>query len=106
MHSQGFFSICCEPAMSSCSDATTIEKLPDKVLQEIFSYLSPYQVLLVGQVCRRWKSIANSPSLWQYVSFRPNYGGIQVESLDHIITRLCIYESLPLKPLAVLNYIC
>uniref|UniRef100_A0A915A8Y5 F-box domain-containing protein n=2 Tax=Parascaris univalens TaxID=6257 RepID=A0A915A8Y5_PARUN len=65
--------------------AMTIEKLPDKVLQEIFSYLSPYQVLLVGQVCRRWKSIANSPSLWQYVSFRPNYGGIQVTNQDYFM---------------------
>ncbi|VDM56579.1 unnamed protein product [Angiostrongylus costaricensis] len=56
----------------------TIEKLPDKVLQQIFSYLSPYQILQSGQVCKRWRSIACSPLLWKFVSFRPNYGGIQV----------------------------
>ncbi|VDK45884.1 unnamed protein product [Anisakis simplex] len=63
----------------------TIEKLPDKVLQQIFSYLSPYQVLRVGQVCKRWENIAHSPSLWQFVSFRPNYGGIQVTNQDYFV---------------------
>ncbi|KAE9415834.1 hypothetical protein Angca_002564, partial [Angiostrongylus cantonensis] len=60
------------------SKMLTIEKLPDKVLQQIFSYLSPYQILQSGQVCKRWRSIACSPLLWKFVSFRPNYGGIQV----------------------------
>ncbi|KHN76091.1 F-box/LRR-repeat protein 7 [Toxocara canis] len=70
------------PPSSPTRSSHTIEKLPDKVLQQIFSYLSPNQVLLVGQVCRRWKNIANSPSLWQLVSFRPFYGGIQVTNQD------------------------
>uniref|UniRef100_A0A9J2P1N5 F-box domain-containing protein n=1 Tax=Ascaris lumbricoides TaxID=6252 RepID=A0A9J2P1N5_ASCLU len=38
------------PPISATTSSYTIEKLPDKVLQQIFSYLSPYQVLLVGQV--------------------------------------------------------
>ncbi|KHJ98581.1 F-box domain protein [Oesophagostomum dentatum] len=62
----------------STKEHTTIDKLPDKVLQQIFSYLSPYQILQSGQVCKRWRAVACSPLLWKFVSFRPNYGGIQV----------------------------
>ncbi|XGW01952.1 hypothetical protein V3C99_014213 [Haemonchus contortus] len=64
---------------------STIDKLPDKVLQHIFSYLSPYQILQSGQVCKRWRSVACSPLLWKFVSFRPNYGGIQVSNHDYFL---------------------
>uniref|UniRef100_A0A0N5AY56 F-box domain-containing protein n=1 Tax=Syphacia muris TaxID=451379 RepID=A0A0N5AY56_9BILA len=63
----------------------TIEKLPDKVLQLIFSYLSAQEKLRVSQVCRRWKCVVNQPSLWQFVSFRPNYGGLQVVNQDYFL---------------------
>ncbi|TMS36113.1 hypothetical protein L596_003363 [Steinernema carpocapsae] len=63
----------------------TIEKLPDKVLQQIFSYLSPYQTLAAGRVCRRWRELTYGPALWQFVSFRANHGGIQVTNLDYFI---------------------
>uniref|UniRef100_A0A8R1XUB8 F-box domain-containing protein n=1 Tax=Onchocerca volvulus TaxID=6282 RepID=A0A8R1XUB8_ONCVO len=63
----------------------TVEKLPDKMLLAIFSYLSPYQVLIVGQVCKRWKEIAQNPSLWHLVSFRPSYGGLQVTNQDYFL---------------------
>ncbi|CAB3399547.1 unnamed protein product [Caenorhabditis bovis] len=63
----------------------TIEKLPDKVLLHIFQYLSPYQIIHSGQVCRRWRQVACSPSLWRFVSFRTNFGGIQVRDHDHFI---------------------
>ncbi|KAK6756942.1 hypothetical protein RB195_015019 [Necator americanus] len=63
----------------------TIEKLPDKVLQQIFSYLSPYQILQSGQVCKRWRAVACSPMLWKFVSFRPNYGGIQVTNHEYFL---------------------
>ncbi|EFO82584.1 hypothetical protein CRE_00611 [Caenorhabditis remanei] len=67
----------------------TIEKLPDKVLRDIFQYLSPkqvcsysskisFQINQVGLVCKRWRVISQNPLLWKFVSFRPNYGGIQV----------------------------
>ncbi|VDD93995.1 unnamed protein product [Enterobius vermicularis] len=62
---------------------TTIEKLPDRVLQLIFSYLSAQEKLRVSQVCRKWKSLVNQPSLWQFVSFRPNYGGLQVVNQEY-----------------------
>uniref|UniRef100_A0A8R1DEX5 F-box domain-containing protein n=1 Tax=Caenorhabditis japonica TaxID=281687 RepID=A0A8R1DEX5_CAEJA len=57
---------------------STIEKLPDKVLRDIFQYLSPKQIISVGQVCRRWRTNSQNPLLWKFVSFRPSYGGIQV----------------------------
>ncbi|KAI1716948.1 f-box-like domain-containing protein [Ditylenchus destructor] len=63
----------------------TIEKLPDRVLQIVFSYLSPSQMLTAGRVCRRWKNIAYSPGLWQSVSFRATHGGLQVANLDHFL---------------------
>ncbi|VDK66686.1 unnamed protein product [Onchocerca ochengi] len=69
----------------SLGTAVTVEKLPDKMLLAIFSYLSPYQVLIVGQVCKRWKEIAQNPSLWHLVSLRPSYGGLQVTNQDYFL---------------------
>uniref|UniRef100_A0A7E4ZRV0 Ovule protein n=1 Tax=Panagrellus redivivus TaxID=6233 RepID=A0A7E4ZRV0_PANRE len=63
----------------------TIEKLPDRVLLHIFSYLPTQQILRVGKVCRKWTKIANNPALWRSVSFRPNYGGLQVTNIDHFL---------------------
>ncbi|KAI6187581.1 F-box domain-containing protein [Aphelenchoides besseyi] len=70
---------------SSEIHAKSVEKLPDRVLQLIFSYLHPSQVLIVGRVCRRWKNIAYSPGLWRSVSFRANHGGIQITNLDYFV---------------------
>jgi hypothetical protein len=36
-------------------------------------------------VCRKWKSIANSPSLWRSISFRPTHGGLQVTNHDYLV---------------------
>uniref|UniRef100_A0A915EPC4 F-box domain-containing protein n=1 Tax=Ditylenchus dipsaci TaxID=166011 RepID=A0A915EPC4_9BILA len=71
--------------LNAASAEKTIEKLPDRVLQIIFSYLSPAQMLSAGRVCKRWKSIAYSPTLWQSVSFRAIHGGIQVANLDYFL---------------------
>jgi len=57
----------------------TIDKLPDKVLLIIFSYIGHKEVLKAARVSHRWKSLACNPALWQTVSFRPNYGGLQVQ---------------------------
>ncbi|KAH7731969.1 Protein T28B4.1 b [Aphelenchoides avenae] len=62
----------------------TIEKLPDNVLQRIFSYLTPSGMLIAGRVCRRWKQNAYNPGLWRSVSFRPAYGGIQVANTEYL----------------------
>ncbi|CAD5213307.1 unnamed protein product [Bursaphelenchus okinawaensis] len=63
----------------------SVEKLPNKVLEQIFSYLHPQQLLIAGQVCRRWKEIAYSENLWTNVSFRASHGGIQVTNLDYFV---------------------
>ena len=60
----------------------SIEKLPDKVLQQIFSYLSPTEILVAGKVSTKWKKIVFSPNLWRSVSFRAIHGGIQVANLE------------------------
>uniref|UniRef100_A0AC35U5B5 F-box domain-containing protein n=1 Tax=Rhabditophanes sp. KR3021 TaxID=114890 RepID=A0AC35U5B5_9BILA len=65
------------------SKMQTIETLPDKILEVIFSYLSPNQKLNVGKVCKRWKEIIHSPALWRSVSFRPAHGGLQVLNVEH-----------------------
>uniref|UniRef100_A0A1I7XQ45 F-box domain-containing protein n=1 Tax=Heterorhabditis bacteriophora TaxID=37862 RepID=A0A1I7XQ45_HETBA len=40
-------------------------------------------ILQSGQVCKRWRTVACSPLLWKFVSFRPSYGGIQVH-MDYL----------------------
>ncbi|CAI4223961.1 unnamed protein product [Auanema sp. JU1783] len=64
----------------------TIEKLPEKVLQQIFSYLPSQQILQVGTVCKRWRQVSMNPGLWKFVSFRPAYGGISVRYPETIPT--------------------
>lgn len=68
----------------------TIDKLPDRVLQLIFFYLSPAQMLTASCVCRRWKNIAYSPALWSYISFRAAHGGIQVINLEQFTQLIAI----------------
>ncbi|CAD5220219.1 unnamed protein product [Bursaphelenchus xylophilus] len=71
-------------ALQEAADKS-VEKLPNKVLEQIFSYLLPQQLLTAGQVCRRWKEIAYSENLWTSVSFRASHGGIQVTNLDYFV---------------------
>ncbi|GMT36962.1 hypothetical protein PFISCL1PPCAC_28259 [Pristionchus fissidentatus] len=61
----------------------SVDKLSDNILMMIFSYLPARQVLVTSSVCRRWRNIAWNPNLWRFVSFRPNYGGLQVANVDH-----------------------
>jgi hypothetical protein len=61
----------------------TIEKLPESVLQRIFSYLTPSEMLKAGCVCRKWKANAYNSALWRSVSFRPSHGGISVVNIDY-----------------------
>uniref|UniRef100_A0A915K592 F-box domain-containing protein n=1 Tax=Romanomermis culicivorax TaxID=13658 RepID=A0A915K592_ROMCU len=56
----------------------TIGSLPDKTFMQIFSYLDHKQVLKCAEVAKRWRSIAYDPRLWQMVSLRSAYGGLQV----------------------------
>ena len=68
----------------------TIDKLPDRVLQLIFSYLSPAQMLTASRVCRHWKGITYSPAMWTSVSFRAAHGGIQVTNMEQLAQLIAV----------------
>ncbi|XP_063233378.1 F-box/LRR-repeat protein 2 isoform X3 [Bacillus rossius redtenbacheri] len=63
----------------------TIEKLPDKVLLNIFSYLSHREICRVARVCRKWRSMAYDTRLWRCVSLRPEVSGLHVGSLETLL---------------------
>ncbi|KIJ40539.1 hypothetical protein M422DRAFT_32190 [Sphaerobolus stellatus SS14] len=47
-----------------------IRKLPNRILQRIFSYLPTYSAVGVDQVCRRWRYLClRTPSLWTHIRF-------------------------------------
>lgn len=62
-----------------------IEKLPDKVLLNIFSYLSHRQICQIARVCKRWRLIAYDTRLWKCVSLRPEVSGLHVGSLESLL---------------------
>ncbi|GAB0100429.1 uncharacterized F-box/LRR-repeat protein C02F5.7 [Sergentomyia squamirostris] len=64
---------------------TTIEKLPDKVLLNIFSYLSHLKICQMARVCRRWRQVAYDTRLWKNVSLRPEVSGLHVGSLESLL---------------------
>uniref|UniRef100_A0ABD2X6X4 F-box domain-containing protein n=1 Tax=Trichogramma kaykai TaxID=54128 RepID=A0ABD2X6X4_9HYME len=64
---------------------TTIEKLPDKVLLNAFSYLSHREICRMARVCKRWRTIAYDTKLWSHVSLRPEISGLHVGSLDNLL---------------------
>ncbi|KZC10978.1 F-box/LRR-repeat protein 2 [Dufourea novaeangliae] len=64
---------------------TTIEKLPDKVILHVFSYLSHREICRVARVCKRWRQIAYDTRLWKHVSLRPEISGLHVSSLDNLL---------------------
>ncbi|KAG5310486.1 FXL12 protein, partial [Acromyrmex insinuator] len=64
---------------------TTIEKLPDKVLLNVFCYLSHREICRVARVCKRWRQIAYDTRLWKHVSLRPEVSGFHVNSLENLL---------------------
>ncbi|XP_071554152.1 uncharacterized protein [Temnothorax nylanderi] len=64
---------------------TTIEKLPDKVLLNVFCYLSHREICRVARVCKRWRQIAYDTRLWKHVSLRPEVSGLHVSSLENLL---------------------
>ncbi|KAJ4432141.1 hypothetical protein ANN_20757 [Periplaneta americana] len=69
---------------------TTIEKLPDKVLLNIFSYLSHREICRMAQVCKKWRVIAYDTRLWRNVSLRPEISGLHVGSLESLLGLISI----------------
>uniref|UniRef100_A0A0A9WVT6 F-box/LRR-repeat protein 2 n=1 Tax=Lygus hesperus TaxID=30085 RepID=A0A0A9WVT6_LYGHE len=69
---------------------TTIEKLPDKVLLNIFSYLTHREICLLARVCKKWRQIAYDTRLWKDVSLRPEISGLHVGSLESLLALISI----------------
>ncbi|BFF91316.1 F-box/LRR-repeat protein 7 [Drosophila madeirensis] len=68
----------------------TIEKLPDKVLLHIFSYLSHREICRLARICRRWRQIAYDTRLWKNVSLRPEVSGLHVGSLEMLLQLISV----------------
>lgn len=68
----------------------TIDKLPDKVLLNIFSYISHREICRMARVCRRWRQIAYDTRLWRNVSLRPEVSGLHVGSLDMLLSLISV----------------
>nr|CAG4645448.1 EOG090X03ZI [Lynceus sp. MCZ IZ 141354] len=69
---------------------TTIDKLPDKVLLQVFSYLSHREICRLARTCRKWRMVAYDSRLWQVVSLRPDYSGLHVGSLEALLALISI----------------
>ncbi|CAH2059606.1 unnamed protein product, partial [Iphiclides podalirius] len=68
----------------------TIEKLPDKVLLNIFSYLSHREICRMATVSKRWRMVAYDTRLWTHVSLRPEISGLHVGSLESLLALISI----------------
>lgn len=68
----------------------SIEKLPDKVILHIFSYLSHLEICRMATVCRRWRTIAYNTQLWKNVSLRPEVSGLHVGSLESLLQLISV----------------
>ncbi|CAO1433978.1 unnamed protein product [Diamesa serratosioi] len=69
---------------------TTIEKLPDKVLLNIFSYLTHLEICRMARISRRWRQIAYDTKLWKNVSLRPEISGLHVNSLESLLALISV----------------
>jgi len=63
----------------------TIDKLPDKILLQIFSFLSHREICRLARTCRKWRMIAYDSRLWKFVSLRPDVSGLHVASLEALL---------------------
>ncbi|WKY10061.1 hypothetical protein Q1695_002425 [Nippostrongylus brasiliensis] len=66
-------------------EADVKAKLDQMIEEEEGQIQKNVSIIQTGQVCKRWRSVACSPLLWKFVSFRPNYGGIQVVNHEYFL---------------------
>ncbi|KAI2802776.1 hypothetical protein RDWZM_001064 [Blomia tropicalis] len=64
---------------------STLDRLPDKILLKIFSYLPHREVGRLSRVCRKWRMISCDSRLWTHVSLRPDVSGLHVTSLETLL---------------------
>ncbi|KAK2706226.1 F-box/LRR-repeat protein 2-like [Artemia franciscana] len=69
---------------------TQIEKLPDKILLRIFSYLQHREICNLAKICKKWRMIAYDTRLWQVVSLRPEWSGLHVNSLESLLALISV----------------
>lgn len=65
-----------------CVLQKTIDKLPDKILMHIFSYLPHKELCRIATVCRKWRMIAYDSKLWSRVSLRPEFSKLNVSNIE------------------------
>lgn len=68
----------------------TIDKLPDKVLLRIFSYLPHREICRLACVCKKWRMIAYDTRLWSMVSLRPEISGLHVSSMESLLALISV----------------
>ncbi|OTF71394.1 F-box/LRR-repeat protein 7-like protein [Euroglyphus maynei] len=64
----------------------SLDRLPDKIVLKIFTYLPHREIGRVARVCRKWRMIACDSRLWTHVSLRPEVSGLHVTSLETLLT--------------------
>nr|CAI5837220.1 unnamed protein product [Callosobruchus analis] len=74
------------------SKKLTIEKLPDKVLLHIFSYLTHKEICRMARVCKRWRLVAYDTRLWKNVSLRPEISGLHAFPTKLKYLCICLSE--------------
>ncbi|XP_071044404.1 F-box/LRR-repeat protein 7 [Parasteatoda tepidariorum] len=68
----------------------TIEKLPDKVLLKIFTYLPHKEVGRLARVCKKWRMISSDSRLWTHVSLRPDVSGLHVTNIETLLALIAV----------------
>ncbi|KAG8175637.1 hypothetical protein JTE90_018599 [Oedothorax gibbosus] len=70
--------------------SATIEKLPDKVLLQIFQYLPHKEVGRLARVCKKWRMISSDSRLWTHVSLRPEISGLHVKNIETLLALIAV----------------
>jgi len=65
--------------------ARSIDKIPDKILLHIFSYLRHKDLCRIASVCKKWRSMAYDSRLWVRVSLRPEFSELHVNNMDSLM---------------------
>lgn len=77
-------------AANAAFQQTAIQRLPDKVLLRIFSFIHHREILNCARVCKKWRTIAYDSRLWQLVSLRPDFDGLHVASLEALLALISV----------------
>jgi len=62
-----------------------IDDIPDKVLLQVFSFLSHREMMQYSTVCKKWRMIAQDSRLWGFVSLRPEISGLCLQNQDMLL---------------------